>query len=753
MEGMVDQCYGCQLVVSGTVQGVGFRPYVYRLASELGLHGWVRNGPRGVVIEIDGQKQVISRFLERLHQELPTQARIDKVDIEFGPVRGHEKFRIIRSESAARRSFTIMPDMAMCSQCRQEISDPTNRRYRYPFTSCTNCGPRYSIIGLLPYDRENTSMRPFSQCRDCLGEFIDPKDRRFHSQPNCCPRCGPRMELMDKEGNSLGVHDDAIKQAAEAIKEGLIVAVKGLGGFHLICDAGRTRSVNLLRERKQRPTKPFAVMFPSIEQVKKHVWVSEADESLLLSSQSPIVLMKRKEESDLSELIAPGNPYVGVMIPYTPLHQVLLDEIDRPVIATSGNVSGEPICVNDRQALTRLRKIADLFLTHNRKIMRPLDDSVARIIEGRPQVLRRARGYVPAPIRIKEELPEIIAVGGQLKNTIAFTKDSSILLSQHLGDVQNAASYDLHKEMIRQWEQFFGKRTGIVACDAHPEYLTTRWAHERRGKAFSVQHHFAHVCSVMAEYGLQGPVLGIAWDGTGFGDDGNIWGSEFLVAEKDAYKRVAHLRYFPLIGGEQAIIEPRRALLGLLVESMGENAFETPVKDMFSKEELHIIKKMVENGINIQRTSSMGRLFDGIAALLGMGEAVSFEGEAAMKVEYLCIEDDQIYPYSITEKQSLIIDWEPMVMRIAQELREGIQKEIIARRFHNTLIEIIVEIACMSKLPAVVLTGGCFQNKILLEESIKRLQEKGIKVYWNEKVPPNDGGLAVGQVMAAARCV
>lgn len=756
-----------RVTIRGAVQGVGFRPFVYRLATELGLTGWVNNSPQGVGVEVEGPRAGAEEFLLRLELEKPPHSSIQSLESTWLDAAGHCGFEIRASNETGAKTALVLPDIATCADCRRDIFDPTNRRCRYPFTNCTHCGPRFSLIEALPYDRANTAMKSFTMCAQCQAEYDDPRDRRFHAQPNACPACGPHLEFWDADGRRLESHDDALRAAADAIRQGVIVAVKALGGFHLIVAAQDERAVRRLRERKQREGKPFALMFPSLESVREPCEVSALEARLLRSPEAPIVLLRRRRESESSNLksqisaaVAPGNPCLGVMLPYTPLHHLLLAEVGFPVVATSGNRSDEPICTDEREALERLASVADSFLVHNRPIVRHLDDSIVRVVAGRELVLRRARGFAPLPVAVKAELPATLAVGAHLKNTVALAVGRQVFISQHIGDLETAPALAAFRRVVADLPQLYEARPEIIAADAHPDYLSTQFAKQRvaqlpDARFVRVQHHYAHVLSCMAENELEPPVLGVCWDGTGYGLDGTIWGGEFLRVTPDGFERVAHLRPFRLPGGEQAMREPRRAALGLLYEFLGEEAFtlaRLPTPGAFSETELRTLRQMLARGVNAPLTSSVGRLFDAVASLLGLRQVAGFEGQAAMEVEFAADTSvtDDAYELSLSDG---VWDWTPLMHDLLRDIDQQIPTATIAAKFHHALVEGIVAVARAVGEECVALTGGCFQNKRLTERAVKRLAEEGFRPYWHQRVPPNDGGIALGQVLAAARAL
>jgi hydrogenase maturation protein HypF len=748
-----------RITVQGIVQGVGFRPFVYRLAHELELAGWVANSSQGVTIEVEAASTGLSLFISRLQTQLPPHAAIHHLDWHSVPVVGETKFEIRHSDAVGAKTALVLPDLATCPECLKEMMDSTNRRYRYPFTNCTHCGPRFSIIQGLPYDRPSTTMRAFEMCDECRAEYENPLDRRFHAQPNACPKCGPQLALWDKNGTVQAIRDEALVATAEAIRQGKIAAVKGMGGFHLMVDARNMEAVARLRLHKHREEKPLAVMYPSLNRIKQDCEVSELEEKLLTSSAAPIVLLRRLR-SEVAANVAPGNPYLGAMLPYTPLHHLLLCELGFPIVATSGNLFGEPICTDEHEALQRLGAIADLFLVHNRPIERHVDDSIVRVAAGRELMLRRARGYAPLPIELPKTAPTLIAAGAHLKNTAAVTAGQHVFISQHIGDMDTVQAYDSYQRVINDFQRLYELHPSTVVCDLHPDYRSTQYAEASGLPVVRVQHHYAHVLSCMAENQLEAPALGISWDGTGYGLDGTIWGGEFLLVNQSSFERIAHLAVFPLPGGEQAVREPRRSALGLLYSLFGDDIpLDLLPIQSFSPSGLSLLKTSLRKGINAPLTSSAGRLFDAVASLIGVRQITSFEGQAAMELEFIQdrSKSDKCYPFHITEATSgrvptqRMIDLKLMVMAIIDDVRAGIQANEISAAFHNTLAEMIVTAAKLTAEKRVVLSGGCFQNKTLLEKTIQRLEAEGFQPYWHRQVPPNDGGIALGQIMAALK--
>ncbi len=756
-----------RLVVRGAVQGVGFRPFVYRLARELDLRGWVGNSAQGVVIEVEGAEAAVRAFLLRLEPERPVRSFIQSLETTLLDPIGLGDFSIRPSEGKGPKTALILPDIATCPECVRELFDPRDRRFGYPFINCTHCGPRYSIVERLPYDRANTSMRVFPMCPRCQAEYEDPADRRFHAQPNACPDCGPHVELWDRSGQGLRTGDAAIGAAVEALREGAIVAVKGLGGFHLFALAADDNAVRRLRERKHREDKPFAVMFPSPAATERTCEVSDREARLLRSPEAPIVLLRRRGGGAwIADAVAPGNPTLGVLLPYTPLHHLLLAKLNQPVVATSGNQSDEPICTDEHEALHRLGAIADCFLVHNRPIVRHVDDSIVRVVLDREMVLRRARGFAPLPVPVRDPLPRVLAVGAHLKNTVAFGRGHEVVLSQHLGDLDTPAALNAFDRTIADLGHLLDIQTEACATDLHPDYVSTRHARRTQKNVVAVQHHYAHVLACLAENELTAPALGVAWDGTGYGTDGTIWGGEFLRVTHRHFERFAHLRPFPLPGGEAAVKEPRRIALGLLFAHLGEQAFErtsSATLRAFSAGELNTVRTMLVRGVNCPQTTSVGRLFDAVASLAGLRHHTRFEGQTAMELEFALPESPaaDAYPLPVVEapvptsagggRRAWWVDWGPLVDEIVRDVKRGLAAAAISARFHNALVEATIEVARRSGERRVVLTGGCFQNRYLLERAVQRLRSAGFQAYWPQRVPPNDGGIALGQAVAAGR--
>lgn len=773
-----------RVVIHGAVQGVGFRPFVYRLAHDYGLTGWIVNGTQGVVIEAEGAIPALTRFLATLSDQKPARALIHTLESFWLDPVGYDRFEIRPSDEQGSKTALILPDIATCPDCLAELFNPTDRRYRYPFINCTNCGPRFSIIQALPYDRPHTTMRHFQLCPDCQAEYDDPLNRRFHAQPNACPVCGPRLALWARTGareshpvspdrtghpdwTVTAEADQSLRQAVAALRAGQIVAIKGLGGFHLMVDACDADAVTRLRTRKQRRDKPFALMVRDLAQARMLCVLSPVAEGLLTAPEAPIVLLPRRPDAPVAPNVAPSVGTLGLMLPATPLHHLLLRALDRPLVATSGNVSDEPICIDEQEALQRLSDIADLFLVHNRPIQRHVDDSVAWVIEETPCLLRRARGYAPLPVVLARPVPTILAVGAHLKNTVALSVERQVFISQHIGDLETAEAMAAFERVIADFVRLYEATPMAIAHDLHPDYLSTSWARQpahTHGWPFTldhpptlipVQHHHAHLAACLAEHGIEGQALGVTWDGTGYGTDGTVWGGEFLLGDSREFRRVAHLRPFRLPGGDAAVREPRRAALALLWALYGTAALEQadllPVR-AWRPVELQVLSRMLRQGINAPWTTSAGRLFDALAAFIGLQQQVSFEGQAAMTLEWIA--DPTVsaaYPLSLCgETPPLILDWQPLVEALLADLRRGVAPSRIAACCHNGLINGILAVARAVAEERVVLTGGCFQNRLLLERTVQRLREAGFTVLFHRQVPPNDGGISLGQVAVAA---
>ncbi|MGD9127480.1 MAG: carbamoyltransferase HypF [Planctomycetia bacterium] len=763
-----------RITVRGVIQGVGFRPFLWRLAHELALTGWVRNEADRVLVEIQGPVASLECFEAALGSTSPTTpssfplpeaAQVESVESQpCKVVRDEAEFTIVTSQDQGNAQPVIPADLATCTACLAEIRSPDQRRFAYPFTNCTHCGPRWSIVEGLPYDRARTSMASFELCEDCRREYEDPGDRRFHAQPVACPVCGPELRLLDaRSGSTLAKRDEALAGAVNAIRSSQIVALKGLGGFQLLADATDESAVWHLRDRKCRPDKPLAIMLPDLESVQCYCHVSEEEAQLLTSPAAPIVLLKKIESSlapsratgkVLAENIAPGNPELGVMLPYTPLHHLLMAELRTPIICTSGNLSEEPMAIRTAEAVERLGRIADVILTHNRPIVRPVDDSVTRCISTGVQILRRARGYAPAAIASSKPSQIILAVGGHLKNTIGLKLDDRIVIGSHIGDLETVKSIEVHRRAIDDLIEFFGVTPEQVACDLHPDYRSTQLAEQLAERwavpLVRVQHHHAHVAAVAAEHGLAaGDTLGFAWDGTGFGPDGTVWGGEVLIDRGADFDRFARLRPFSLPGSDRAVREPRRSAFGLLHEIDPVEAARRAA-NWFNPDEFAPLTTILERQVHSPRTSSLGRLFDAVAMLCLARPTISFEGQAAMELEFAADpKETSSYRFEIVEKgkgEPLTIDWQPMLDALLDDLDRGIKVSTISARFHNGLADVATALAVRSGMSRVILSGGCFLNRRLLESTRQRLLDTGLEVYLPEQFPPGDGSISLGQL-------
>lgn len=744
----------------GIVQGVGFRPYLFRMASKHGLGGFVRNTPEGVVLEVEGSRESLAGFFEDVMSNLPPAADVTHVDAQELKSVGEGSFRIIDSDQEGEKEVIISPDIAICDECLRELEDPHDRRYAYPFINCTNCGPRLTIIRDVPYDRPNTSMSCFPLCRDCLAEYMDPANRRFHAEPNACAVCGPRLWLADGEGREMvNFQGDPIGGAVEKLREGYCVAIKGLGGFHLAVDATSEEAVQRLRFRKNREEKPFAIMVRDLEMAMEVARLTDADKEALLSPRRPIVLCGKKSVSVVAPSVAPGVPDLGIMLPYTPLHHLLLRRIGIPLVMTSGNRVDEPICVGNREAITRLRNIADYFLFHNRDIIVRCDDSVEAYAGSSRILIRRSRGWAPKPIVLQRSLPRVLALGGHLKSTLCILKGNKAYISPHIGDLETPEARDFFVENIRLMERIAGCFPEYVVCDLHPGYWTTRLSAELPCKeVFPVQHHHAHIVSAMAENGIFDTVLGLAMDGTGYGADGTVWGGEFLVADCVGYKRIGHISSFSLPGAERAVREPWRCALGVLHRSF-EHGWQNVVKRLNlvdSEVNLNVFARMMEGGFNTPETTSLGRLFDAVAAIAGIRRTISFEGQAAMELQNLVRAGvAKRYPYRIVDPgDRKILDVYPLVQALTEDIVMGEDPSIVVSAFHFTLVEAFVSMVKVLRdvtgISRVVLSGGCFQNKVLLEGTKEALERFYFEVYTNREVPVNDGGISFGQAVVGA---
>lgn len=741
--------------IGGIVQGVGFRPYVFRLAGRYGLSGQVGNTATGVTVWVEGQAEQVDAFFRDLPLHKPPLARIVSMQISRQPAAGYTRFSIAHSRSADFRSALIAPDVSVCDECRRELFDPADRRYRYPFINCTNCGPRYTIIEDIPYDRPTTAMRAFTMCAQCHAEYDDPLNRRYHAQPNACAVCGPRVELVDRR--RAVVPGDPISEAARLIGEGRIVALKGLGGFHLAVDATNDAAVERLRARKHREEKPLAVMAADLAAVARFARVEPGEAELLTSLQRPIVLLSKRLPERLAYSVAPRNACYGVVLPYTPLHYLLLSHGFFALVMTSGNLSEEPLVIDNEDALARLGDVADYFLLHDRPIYLRSDDSIVRRVGGSARLIRRSRGYVPVPVFLKTELPEVLACGAELKNTICLTKGSQAFVSQHIGDLQNPSAEDFFGLTIDHLRRILDISPRVVACDLHPDYLSTRWATARTDRpVIQVQHHHAHIAACMAEHHLEERLIGLAFDGTGLGPDGSIWGGEALLADLTSFERVGHLACVPMPGAAAAIKAPWRMGLVWLHQAFGERLWELdlPFLKGLAPERSRIVVQMAANRVNAPLTSSLGRLFDAVAAIIGLRMEAAFEGQAAMELEMIADHRSHgTYPFLWRGDTIRQADPLPMIAAIVADIRGGTPAFIISRRFHDTLIAmwcaLCVALRGQTGIRRVALSGGCFQNVLLLDGLTLALQQEGFRVYSHEQVPTNDGGISLGQAVVA----
>ena len=743
--------------VKGIVQGVGFRPFVYHLAKRYGLLGYVCNNTSGVSIEIEGQKSKINEFIEKIKTAPPPQAVIFEItssDIE--PV-GYDDFVIRPSDDQKEKFVPISPEIATCNHCLAELFDPSDRRYRYPFINCTNCGPRFTIVKDIPYDRKFTTMAPFKMCRICQKEYDDPDNRRFHAQPNACPVCGPGLTLLNDKLGKIDV-PDVISEVCRLLKDGNIIAIKGIGGYHLACDALNPDAVFKLRSRKYREYKPFAIMVKDVEAAKRLCYVNEEEEKVLTGSIRPIVLLRKRPGCSVAKDVAPHQKYHGVMLPYTPLHHLIVEESGLVLVMTSGNMSSEPIVYHDEQAFGRLKDIADFYCIHNREIHIRTDDSVIRVWRGNEIVFRRARGFAPFPLVLNVKFHEnVLACGAELKNSFCLGKDNFAFMSHHIGDLENLETLTSYEEGIEHLQRIFNISPTLVAYDLHPDYLATKYALALEDiPKIGVQHHHAHIVSCMVENGIEGEVIGVSFDGTGYGTDGTIWGGEFLICDYSGFKRAGHLEYTPLPGGEKAIKEPWRMTASFLYKIYHDKMLDLDI-DFVKKldwKKWSTIQKMIDKGINSPLTSSAGRLFDAVSALVGIRNEIYYEGQAAIELEMAAATNERIYPFDLKEgEDKIVVLIGPIIKGIVSDLERGVGVESISSGFHNTVAEIILKVCFklkkISGLERVALSGGVFQNSLLLERTYVLLTQNGFNVYTHQKVPPNDGGIALGQAVVA----
>ncbi len=746
------------LTIEGRVQGVGFRPFVYNLAKALDLTGWVANGPEGVVIEVQGEQPTIGAFLRDVQADAPTAARIDHIHRQASNLLDETGFAVRPSLLDGDPRPLDLVDRVPCTDCKDDVRDPGNRRFRYPFTTCTACGPRYSIVDALPYGRACTAMSDFTMCAACKREYQNPADRRFHAETQACPDCGPSLTYHDGAGAALAERDDALEAAAADIRAGSIIALKGLGGFQLLVDARNDEAIIRLRQRKRRPEKPFAVMVRDLDQVSELATPTPGEREMLTSPAGPIVIVERRDDEPIARSVAPALPWLGLMLPTTPLHHLLLDALGFPVVATSGNLAGEPMALELAEAQTRLANIADRFLSHDRPIRRGLDDSVQRLIAGCSVTLRLGRGLAPLTVNRTGPETSMLALGGQEKAAVAIASKHGTLLGPHIGDLEAPATRTAYEAAANDLQRNQGIDPDRIICDRHPAYASTRLADRQHLPVQKIQHHVAHVFSCMADNDLAPPLLGFAFDGTGYGEDGMIWGGEAILVTEDGWRRVASFRPFALPGGEMAIREPRRVAIALLLDALGADALREhqalmPIRSRRASDHA-VIKRMIETGLNTPTTSSVGRLFDGVTAIFGLRQITSYSGQAAIELEGRCRMTTSLtgaYPFDVGDDGShLIVDWRPVIRAIVDDMQRDRDVGEMATAFHNGIAVAMVDIAKRLGQAHVGLSGGCFQNRYLTERAKDRLEAAGFTVHLHRNVPPNDGGLAVGQIACAA---
>lgn len=750
-----------RLHITGIVQGVGFRPTVYNLAIRYSLAGWVLNNAHGVEIELHGPEVNVQAFIKDLQQNSPPLAVIDSFNVDDAPDQAFPDFQIRHSEDDPTDFLPVSPDLNICPDCRRELFDPSDRRYRYPFINCTNCGPRFSIVTGIPYDRPNTSMAGFALCPDCSKEYQDPSNRRFHAQPIACPVCGPQV-WYEEGGQKLAEREDALQAARQALAEGKILAVKGLGGFHLACDAQNPQTVEKLRLRKHRSGKPFALMAFDLKTINEYAFVSAEEEKLLTSPMAPVVLLETTAAGkELARLVAPDQNRLGFMLPYTPLHLLLMEPgegFPKVLVMTSGNLSEEPIAFSNDEAKKRLWHLADGFLLHDRPIHTRLDDSVVSVIEGVPHIQRRARGYAPLPLQIPANTIPTLACGTELKNTFCLVRERYAFVSHHIGDLENQETLTAFEDAVRHYKKIFRIQPQLLAADMHPNYLASRYAHQRAADEslpiVEVQHHHAHIVSCMADNGLkqQEPVIGLAFDGTGYGTDGAIWGGEVLISNWEKFERPYHLEYVPLPGGDAAVRKPARMALSLLLQAgIDPESYAFPFHQSLDQDEQAAIANQVRTGFNTPKTSSLGRLFDGVAALIGLHQQISYEAQNAIALETIADPEEQSsYDFPIENGQILV---SPAVRAIVRDIEQKTTPAVISARFHNGLtacaVQVCQQVRSQTGLRQVALSGGVWQNKTLIKRTINALNASGFEVFWPRKLPTNDGGVSLGQALVA----
>lgn len=731
--------------MKGLVQGVGFRPFIYNLALKYDLKGWVNNDDKGVNILLSSfDEKSIESFLLELKNNPPPLANIDEIIIlDEKETTNYNSFEIIESENSNNKSTIISPDICICDDCISDINDENNFRYNYALTNCTNCGPRYSIIKTVPYDRKNTSMATFELCDECKKEYEDPTNRRYHAQPICCPNCGPHLKLYDNQNNEINT-TETLKEIAQKINSGFIVAIKGIGGFHIICDATNETAVKKLREKKNRPTKPFAVMFKNIDEIKSCANISKKEEETILCKEKPIVIVNKNSNSKISEQIAPNINRLGVFLPYTPLHILLFEYLNNPIIATSANLKDEPIIRSAEDIFAKLGNVVDYVLDFNREIINACDDSIVQVVNDEIQILRLARGYAPLSYKSNSKFNKnTLALGANQKSSISLGFNNNMISSPYIGDMNSIVSMEYFKRSISTFEKFYDFKTQLIVCDKHPSYETTKWAMIQNNEVKQIQHHYAHALATMAEYDLDEDVLAFVFDGTGYGDDGSIWGGEVFIANRSSYKRINHLKYFKLLGGEKAVNEPRRIALSLLFDNFSLEEvlnLDNACVNSFSKNEIELLYKMWEKNLNAPLTSSFGRVFDAIASFANILQIQTYEGETGLQIEKEYDENIQdAYSYEIIDNQ---LDLSKAIFEILKDK----DKTLICTKFINMIVNIICEIAMENRNLKIVLSGGVFQNKILLKEVCKRFREKKAEFYYSKIIPTNDQGISLGQL-------
>jgi hydrogenase maturation protein HypF len=736
--------------IEGIVQGVGFRPFVYNLARSHDLSGWVLNNEQGVSLEVEGERDHIDEFLSELSSP-PRLAQIEKTEVSYRTPMGYGGFEIKQSAPSSERLTLISPDIATCPECLREFLDPGDRRYRYPFTNCTNCGPRFTIIEDIPYDRKFTTMKEFEMCPQCSREYLDPHDRRFHAQPDACPACGPILSLLSGTGKEIACADP-LREAISLLKKGRIIAIKGLGGFHLACDAANEKAVSRLRSRKYREDKPFAVMCRDIEVAARCCWLTPLGQRLLEGKERPIVILPKRAPSSIAPSVAPGQRTLGLMLPYSPLHYLLFTEGLEALVMTSGNVSDEPISFDTEDAVKRLAGIAEYFLTHNRTIHTRCDDSVIQAYGGRPSFFRRSRGYAPAPIKLPRKGRSVLACGAEVKNTFCLTRGDNAFVSHYIGDMENAETLDSFEQGIGLFTRLFQITPELVVYDLHPEYLATRYAKGLDLPSVGLQHHVAHALSCMAEHGKTGRTLAVVMDGTGYGDDGTVWGGEFLELDVHSYRRWGHLKHIPLPGGERAVKEPWRMAAAYLARIYGKlESLAIPFTGQLDHEGWSQLEAAMSAGINCPACSSAGRLFDAVSALVGVRGTVTYEGQAAVELEQIADRDKRgDYPFTIdTQEGSYILDPDPAIAAMVEDIQRKVTASCISSRFHTTVARMILEMLTRMRgetgINEVVLSGGVFQNALLADLAVSLLEGKDFAVLTHRLVPSNDGGVSLGQ--------